>query len=260
MTENRHGVECKIADPCVKCMHGTGHAPQLAVYDPDAGTYVRGPGPICMARWASTNLEHAAGSICGHPVYEAASDIDLCAHHYWRLMDWKRWDKPQKELEEKTRELREADAGYAAAFRESEIHRERVRTASSVVYYIRRVSDGMIKIGTTTEFRKRMATHRKEHGELQILLTHSGTRKEEREAHLRFDVYRPGRSEWFHPTRPLLNWILSTRSVERHKKAQGLDIVPMGEIRKLITAMPPDAYQWQRGRLVPKKATADPAA
>ncbi len=259
MTKNSHGSECKLADPCVKCMHGAGHPPQLAVYDPGAGTYVRGTEPVCMARWASTNLEHAAGSICGHPVYKRAGDIDLCGHHYWRLMDWKRWDKPREELEEMTRALREADAGYAAAVRESAIHRERVTAESSVVYYIRRVSDGMIKIGTTTAFRKRMAAHRKDHGELQILLTHSGGPKEERAVHKKLDAYRPGRSEWFYPTRPLLSWILETRRCEPHRKTQGLDIVTQAEIRKLIQALPPDAYQWRRGRLVPKKAAA-PAA
>lgn len=195
-----------------------------------------------MARWASTNLDHAAGSICGHPVFRSAGEFDLCHHHYWRMIDYRYWDKPLEDIKEKIRALSEADAEYAELVRESEVHRERVRAAVSVVYYLRRVSDGAIKIGTTTEFRKRMATHRKEHGEIQILLTHSGTAKEEHEIHLKFDVYRigRGRTEWFYPTRPLLNWILSTRSVERHKKTQGLDILPQAE--------DPEAHRGNTGR------------
>lgn len=260
MTLNENRVECRMADPCVQCMHGALHPPVLVTYDPEAGDYAREKGRVCMARWASTNGAHAAGSICGSTATKYAGEFDLCDHHYWRMVDWRYWDKPREEIEEKTRALREADEEYAAAVRESAVHRERVQAERSVVYYIRRVSDGMVKIGTTREFRKRMATHRNEHGEMQILLTHSGTRKEEREAHLRFDVYRAGRSEWFYPTRPLLSWILDTRQIESHRRTQGLDILPQAEVRKLIRATPPDAYQWRHGKLVPVRRPVDPAA
>ena len=203
MTKNSRGVECQIADPCRPCMHGASHPPMLAVYDEERGTYVAAAEHGCMARWASTNGDHAAGSICGLPVYRSAGEFDLCAHHYWRLINWRCWDKPREELKELTRELREADSEYAAAVRESEIHRERVRVAGSCVYYIRRVSDGMIKIGTTTEFRRRIATHRKEQGEIQILLTHSGGRKEENGgASARSMSTGPGAANGSTPTRP----------------------------------------------------------
>lgn len=262
MTRNSHGTECKMADPCVPCMHGALHPPLLATYDEERGDYALATGRVCMARWASTNHQHAAGSICGLPVFRSAGEFGLCEHHYWRVVDWRYWDRPREEIQEKTRALREADKEYAAAVRDSEIHRERVKAESSLVYYIRRVSDGMIKIGTTTAFRNRMAAHRKEHGEIQILLTHSGGTEEEYAIHQKFDVYRcgRGRSEWFYPTRPLLNWILDTRQAERHKKTQGLDILPQAQVRKLISATPPDAYQWRRGKLVPVKMRTEPAA
>lgn len=262
MTKNNHGNECKIADPCVKCMHGALHPPLLATYDEERGDYALAPEHVCMARWASTNRQHGAGSICGLPLFRFAGEFELCEHHYWRFVDWRYWDKPREEIEEKTRALKAADREFAEAVRESEIHRERVRVASSLIYYIRRVSDGMIKIGTTTAFRNRMATHRKDHGEIQILLTHSGGPRDEHAIHQKFDVYRSGRgrSEWFYPTRPLLAWILDTRRVERHRKTQGLDILPQAEVRKLISATPPDAYQWRHGKLVPVKRPANPAA
>lgn len=52
------------------------------------------------------------------------------------------------------------------------------------VYYARRTSDGMIKIGytgTAVWFRMRMLS--REHGELQVLMTHAGHRAEEKAAH-----------------------------------------------------------------------------
>lgn len=234
--------------------------PALVIYDYAEGEYKPRYGGFCTARWATGNADHEAGEFCGRPATQEAGDVDLCTHHFERLRNWRYWEKPIEDAEEKTRALREADRAYAAAVRESEIHRERIRAQGSVVYYIRRMSDGMIKIGTTAEFRKRMATHRGEHGEIQILLTHSGTIKEEREAHKKFDVYRAGRGEWFHPARPLLNWILDTRSIERYKTTQGPNVVPQAEVRKLIAATPPDAYQWRRGKLVPVRARAEPAA
>ncbi|SRR6266571_2337937 len=210
--------------------------------------------PACTARWAAGNGSHRAGDLCGQPAAEQVGDSDVCPHHYKRALDWfyKRKiglpEQHQRAHEESMR--RAAEATRAAA------------EARGVVYYIRRTSDGMIKIGTITVFRRRMATHRREHGEIQILLTHGGAAKDEHAIHQKFDVYRIGGwgSEWFRPARPLLNWILSTRSTERHKKTQGLDILPVTELRKLIKATPKDAYQWQRGHLVLARASAGDVA
>lgn len=260
MTLNSHGVECQLADPCRQCLHGAKHPPLIAAYDGSAGTYQRETERVCMARWASTNGDHAAGHLCGEPATKRAGDTDVCQHHYNRVMEWRTYDEPLEEIEEKIRALERADARYRQALLDSEIHRERVRAEVSVVYYFRRMSDGMIKIGTTTEFRKRMAAHRREHGEIQILLTHSGGPKEEAEVHRKLDVYRAGRSEWFHPARPLLSYILSVRRIWTHKRTDGLDIAPQYELRKLIAATPVDDYQWRRGRLVPVKRAVPPAA
>lgn len=260
MTKTSCGVECQLADPCRQCMHGAKHPPVIFTYDESAGDYRLETGRICMARWASTNGEHAAGHICGLPVFRSAGELGLCQHHYWRFIDWRHWDRPREEIEEKIRALEEADRQYEQAMLESKIHRQRVDLERSCVYYFRRVSDGMIKIGTTTEFRQRMATHRREHGEIQILLTHSGGPREESEIHRKLDVYRSGRSEWFHPSRPLLSYILDTRRVWTHKKMDGLDLMTRTELQKLIVATPPDAYHWRRGRLVPVKRATPPAA
>ncbi len=95
MTRNNHGNECKIADPCVKCMHGALHPPLLATYDEERGDYALATEHVCMARWASTNTQHGAGSICGLPVLRPAGEFDLCEHHYWRFVDWRYWDRPR---------------------------------------------------------------------------------------------------------------------------------------------------------------------
>jgi hypothetical protein len=257
VTLNKHGVECRLADPCHSCQHGLDHSPLLAVYDPDSGRYAIAADPVCMARWATANRRHDEDSICGRPAFRNASEFDLCEHHYNRVLEYRYFDVPLDQAGEKLARLRDADARYAAAQQESQEHCEAVRAKASVVYYIRRMSDGMIKIGTSTTPAKRIATHRREQGEIQILLMHSGGRKEEQEVHRKLDVYRPGRSEWFHSSRPLLRWILETRQLGRHNGAQGMDLLTLTEFRKLVRNTSPDDYCWRNGRLVPKrKATA----
>lgn len=105
------------------------------------------------------------------------------------------------------------------------------------VYYARRTSDGMIKIGYTgcaVWFRMYMLAW--DHGELQVLMTQAGYRGEEKEAHERFAVYRVPRSEWFHPALPLLRWICETRQIPEYAETQEPECIPLGEIKELIAA------------------------
>src|SRR5580704_8204176 len=108
-------------------MHGAVHPPLIAAYDETAGDYRLETGRVCMARWASTNGSHAAGHLCGEPATKQAGDTDVCQHHYNRAMTWRQYDEPAGEIQEKIQALKEADEAFAAAVRESEIHRERVR-------------------------------------------------------------------------------------------------------------------------------------
>ena len=118
--------------------------------------------------------------------------------------------------------------------REDEIERERFLAHSCRVYYVRRISDGMIKIGYSTMIKERLRGLRAEFGELQLLMTHSGGRAEEEAAHEQFAAYRIPRTEWFRPAKPLLCWIGETRQIAKYRETQWRDCLPIGEIEKLI--------------------------
>lgn len=150
--------------------------PAVVVYDPAAGKYKLPDGPVCTARWATSNAGHREGDLCARPATREIGDIDLCEHH---------WDRAIKDHHERWTCLAyDADAAryrLAAAYeRERELDekcraRAEVLAARAVVYYVRRASDGMIKIGTTVHFKARMKALVNEHGELQILMTHPGS-------------------------------------------------------------------------------------
>lgn len=236
MVDRKAQARCRLAGNCVRCLHGVGHPPLLAVFDRGTGTYVRAEGQTCMARWASTGGGLGEGDICGAPADKTVAGIDLCQHHADRLSKWRYFEEPEERVRAKTESLRAADLEYERAEAESELRREKIRAARSVVYYIRRESDGAVKIGTTTQLRNRMSALRAEHGELRVLLTHSGTMKEEREMHRQFAHYRLGRTEWFAPVKELLQWIAGRRGW--HGEVQPRSWVSQRDLRKLITAAP----------------------
>jgi len=237
---------CKVFDNCVQCLHRVPHPPLLVEYDQAKRNYALAEGGRCVARWASTNHDHAAGSICGAEPDKTVAGIDLCNHHADLLTKWRYFEEPEERVRRKTDKLREADLEYEKALNESDAHRERLHAARSIVYYIRRTSDGAVKIGTTTRLATRMTQLRAEHGEITILLTHSGAAEKERSMHLKFRQYRIGRSEWFAPARELLRWIDGERG--HCNVAQMRPWMSRGDMRKLITAAPEDrGLQYHRG-------------
>lgn len=237
---------CKVFDNCVRCLHGVPHPPLLVEYDPEKRNYVLADGRRCVARWASTNHYHGAGSVCGAEPDKTVAGIDLCGHHADLLTKWRYFEEPEERVRRKTDRLREADEEYEKALDESEAHRERVRAARSVVYYIRRSSDGAVKIGTTTAFTNRMNALRSEHGELRVLLTHSGGLAEERAMHSQFGAYRIGRTEWFAPAKDLLRWIDSRRRYNSVVRSRTW--MSQSDLRKLIAAAPDDRdLQYRNG-------------
>lgn len=251
MTLNSGGTECKIDDPCLRCARHAPHPPILVVYDEEHGDYELPAERVCMARWASTNSDHATRSICGAPATHHAGDVGLCQHHWNRVYEWRFWDKPREDIEEKTRALREADREYRQAVRDSAIYREQVDAECSVVYFIRRTSDGMVKIGTTGSFPQRMNAIRAEHGEIQVLFTRSGSRKLEQQMHAKFAEYRIARTEWFMPVRPLLWWIYEERSRILYRKSQKPGVVRPVDVRRLAEAAPRVRdLAWKGGRVV----------
>jgi hypothetical protein len=242
-------ARCKVADNCVRCLHGIGHPPLIALFDDAKGTYAIAEGVTCVARWASTGGRHGKGDLCGDEATVTVAGVDLCPHHADRLQNWRYFEYPEEHVRKKTDRVREADREYEQALDESERHREKALAARSVVYYIRRTSDGAVKIGTSTKFSSRMSQLRSEHGELQVLLTHSGMRAEELAMHHQFHMYRIGRSEWFAPAKELLTWISDRRGM--YGEVQPRTWMSKTNLRKLIVAAPAGRdLQWRNGTAV----------
>lgn len=149
----------------------------------------------CTARWATGDGAHRAGDLCGEPATERVGDSDLCPYHFGRAFDWfykRRIELPKEHQREHEESLRQAaEATRLAA------------EARSIVYYLHRPADDLIKIGTSTAHKTRFSDLRREHGQLRLLLAYAGGHKEETEAHNRFAAARVA-GEWFRPTLPLL--------------------------------------------------------
>jgi hypothetical protein len=227
----------------------------LAAYSSDAGGWSETTEAVCVAREGRS----ARGGLCGSPAVCRIAGIDVCVEHFRLLERWN-FDDTERKAEQceavefrrtcarvraAAADLREANRDYVRTVEEMWQRREEVLAQQSVVYYLRRVSDGMIKIGTSARFRTRLAQHRKIHGELQILLIRGGSRDEEADAHAKYRYYRPDRMEWFYPAQPVL------RSLYRYRQswlAEGLqpdDALPMEDFKMLVREAPPrKILQW----------------
>lgn len=83
---------------------------------------------------------------------------------------------------------------------------EAVRAERTVVYYVQRQSDGLIKIGTSRGLAPRMVTLKREHGPLLLIAVVAGSHKEETALHRQFKELR-AKGEWFRPELPLLEHV-----------------------------------------------------
>lgn len=183
------------------------------------------PERTCTARWASAGADHGTDDICGRPAVERVGDSDMCDHHRKRALSWF-YNYCVKLPLIHQRRLEEAEI-------EAATQRRLAAEARSVVYYLRRHSDGMIKIGFSTNYPLRYKTHSGEHGPLSLLLAHAGGRKEEKQVHDAWVLAR-AEGEWFRPTLPLLLMILSMRNASRMGQNRLPAQVPIKEIRALI--------------------------
>lgn len=75
-----------------------------------------------------------------------------------------------------------------------------------MIYYVRRLDTGEIKIGHSGNVPQRMATLRSEAGPLELLATTPGGRAEEHALHQRFQWFNT-RGEWFVSSTSLINHI-----------------------------------------------------
>ena len=150
---------------------------------------------------------------CGEPVFKWLSRVPLCQRHYSEAF---------KAAEDA---VRRDEAAW-----ESIVHgsRDWDADAAEVIYYIRRLSDGLIKIGTSGMFRRRVSELRREHGPVEILLTHRGGKDAEEEMHRKFEDLWV-RDEFFLPGRPLLAWIVRIRKRQR-PGTELKETIPMNDL------------------------------
>jgi hypothetical protein len=202
------------------------HPVFVMAYDTALGRYTESREPMCMTRWQSSGLGHAAGQLCGHAVVKTIGDTELCQHHYNRAAEWQHAELRRQSADD------DADGWHVETRRWDAV-------ASEITYYVRRSSDGLIKIGTTVAFRTRLGDLRAEHGELQVLATHVGDRSCEQSMHARFRKLRV-EGEWFRPGRPLWAWILEVRGHQEYLPADSLfrGTLPYAEVARLSRLRP----------------------
>lgn len=217
----------------------------------------------CVARWAQNRSGRMAGQMCGEPAGFKFADVRLCGYHFERAEKWAE-ATPERKLQA---ELDRAEAIHKANIRRSraahreelrrereeaaqkiELDRERIhameaaRSEFSVVYYVQRVSDDLIKIGTSRNVTNRLITIRREFGELRLLATHGGSHRQESTLHGRFaDLRVTPRGEWFRPGLDLLEHIVEIRGEHEVAEATGgrslPPVVDTGEMQRTISAM-----------------------
>lgn len=217
------------------------HPPILMIFDPRRGEYVAATGQRCTAEWASTGGRHLGGQICGRPATRELADIWSCDHHYKRMVKWvgeqgivshetamrrlRDWYDEQMRLDRERNEQQiELDT--------KRVHAEEIARAEySVVYYIQRTSDRIIKIGTSRGLAARMEALAGRYGPLRLMAVHGGTHVEEHEIQGRFDDLLAEGREWFRPGLALLEHINGVR--KRHELMPDPDLPPLVTVPQL---------------------------
>lgn len=148
----------------------------------------------CMAHSLRSVYQKPPHSLCADEAFRRLGDMWLCPRHFDRALHAARLI-----LEEEVEHMHGA--------------REYEANAAAVVYYLRRSSDGLIKIGMTETFWRRLSQLRCEHGDMQILLTHRGGWRDEADAHWQFRrLWVEG--EFFRLRKPLMKWIIKVRQMQ----------------------------------------------
>jgi hypothetical protein len=221
------------------------HPPVIMIWDGVLAQYVEASGRVCCAQWKSAGRDHAAGDLCGRKVYRKVGDVPMCRHHCERA-----WNAGHPWREEAVADLHREwaadrerqETARRATDREA---RRRRRRADGHIYYARRTSDGLIKIGTSQSIQRRLGVLRGTYGEMDLLLVHGGGMDREDEIHRIFDAWQ-SRGEWFHPGRPLLEWILRHRRDWGVRSEQLPGTVPIGALEELLagSSRTPPARQY----------------
>jgi hypothetical protein len=196
----------------------------VLVYDERMGMTRIAERLVCVATWSASEA-----TLCGDPVYRTIAGMGLCVKHWDAVAKW-REEFPAAEREEMIAARRARELDYIRQEAEHRLEVEQRRRELGIVYYLRR-DDGLIKIGTTWRPASRMGTLRREHGDLRLLLTHSGTHHEEHALHRRFGELRVT-GEWFLTRKRLTDWIRKCRLDPLYAE-QPDEIVSMDVIREV---------------------------
>jgi hypothetical protein len=156
------------------------------------------PDATCASYWRGPL--GSVEEVCGEPAPHFVADAFFCDFHFEKLLQW---------------------AAHVG------------RAEGSIVYYVQRESDRLIKIGTTRAFPKRFASLQREHGPLLFVGAHRGAFSEEAAAHASFRYLRVA-GEWFRPELALLEHILKKREGQAVRMMEGIppqmDLLELGRI------------------------------
>lgn len=191
------------------------------------------PGTCVFPAWGRSSDMPEVSLVCGNEAEVMVGTAGVCAHHLEMATKWvlDREKARKSEEAEKFERAREAEAQTWSA------------QGYQVVYYLRRPSDGAIKIGTTKGFAKRYRDLVKDHGELELLLTHCGDYPREREMHRKFDALLIG-NEWFRPGPELMEWIVHVRRKPVNNRTRLPETVRLGVTLALLD----EARKRERGQ------------
>lgn len=203
------------------------------------------PEPVaqCAGRWSSQDApgKRSTWHECQRPIKTIIAGLPLCEGHKKQLLAWHERLGTKERVAERAAEQKTARAAARVQADErawAERREQHARAVSleasgpNIVYYIRRESDGLIKIGTSGNFRRRLPQLRAEHGALRILATHRGGREREQDTHKRF-AGQHVIGEWFRPEEPLLSWIVEVRQSRKNRQTVLPGTVPIAEVEAL---------------------------
>lgn len=185
--------------------------------------------PVCVHPAARFGDDDAV-RLCADPPAGSIGDVPLCARHLELMLTW-REEITEEQREQFTAERRQRELARVDDEAAYQKQLEGRRRELALIYYLRR-GDGDIKIGTTWRLKTRMASLQREHGPLQLLLTHSGGRHQESGLHQRFAELRVG-GEWFTARKRLTDWIRKCRLDPVMAATQAPGTVDMDAIRLL---------------------------
>ena len=195
------------------------------------------PDQTCVGRWITGGVgktNRFTRDLCGKPAVTVIAGAALCERHEKWALEWHE-EQSRAELERGRKEMQQTEAYRKMKLRWEEEARRANMAGSwaanghAIVYYVRRASDGCIKIGTSTRLQGRLESLHRRKDPIQLLLTHRGDHERERRIHRVFDDLAIG-GEWFRPGEALLYWILETRRRPINIKSAYPETIPITEV------------------------------